>query len=311
MSEGPLKGFRNFYHFRSRYAVLQPQRFGGRTFQTVVSYQNLDELTAKFAPYVLRRTKAECLDLPAKSYVTREVALTDATWKIYQELRRDALLSLPDEDVRPEPNAATRILRLCQLTSGHVGSVQGDVWNDIGLPDGAPNLTRDVSDEKLSWLVEQLLDGELSSQQAVIVWCRWRRERERLHQMLATKIEVYGVFGGQQTKNRSCDVQGFQTSTGRRVLLAQQHAGGFGLNLTAASTAVYLSNSFSHTDRIQSEDRCHRIGQNNPVCYVDVVAVSPKGGRTVDHHVLETLRGKKDLAEMTCKAWRRVLDENS
>src|SRR5256885_5365742 len=107
---------------------------GRKSFQVVTGYQNLDELTAKFAPYVLRRTKEECLDLPAKTYTVREIALTEATWKVYQELKRDALLALPDEDVRPEPNAAVRILRLCQLTSGHVGNIQGDVYNDDGIP---------------------------------------------------------------------------------------------------------------------------------------------------------------------------------
>ncbi len=302
---GPLKGFGNWYHFRARYAVLKMMNMGALRFQQVVGYQNLNELTKRFAPYVLRRTKAECLDLPPKTYVTREVQLTEATWKIYQELRRDALLALPDAEIRPESNAVVRILRLCQLTSGHVGAAP--FGGEINVNDDL-SAVRDVSSEKLNWLVSELLGSELSSQQAVIIWCRWRRERERLQQMLATKIEVYGVFGGQQPKNRSYEVQSFQMSPNRRVLIAQQHAGGFGLNLTAASMAVYLSNSFSHTDRIQSEDRCHRIGQNNPVTYVDIVAVGPRGQRTVDAHVLECLRSKRDLAEMTCKAWRRVLE---
>lgn len=319
---GPLKTFKNFYHFRSRYATLQTMNMGRRTFQTVVGYQHLDELTEKFKPYVLRREKKDCLDLPEKSYTVREVALDDATWRVYQELRRDALLALPDEDIRPEPNAAVRILRLGQLTSGHVGGFQEGVACDmlseapnyntetgIGINFQEQSKVSDVSSEKLSWLVEEILSGELSNENAVIVWCRWRRERERLQQMLATKIEVYGVFGGQQEKNRSWNVQGFQTSVKRRILVAQQHAGGFGLNLTAASTAVYLSNSFSFTDRIQSEDRCHRIGQTNAVTYVDVLAVGPKSQKTVDSHVLDCLRGKRDLAEMTCRAWRRALDE--
>jgi SNF2 family DNA or RNA helicase len=318
---GPLSQFKNFYHFRSRYAVLKMMNMGQVRFQQVVGYQNLEELTKRFAPYVLRRTKAECLDLPAKSYTVREIALTEATWRIYQELRKEALLALPDEDVRPEPNAAVRILRLQQLTSGHVGFAAGfnpalnkiddtdKVFESIPGIDSLYEKQRDVSSEKLDWLCSALLDGELSNEQAVIVWTRWRRERERLHQLLATKIEVYGIFGGQQDKNRSFNVQSFQTSTKRRVLIAQVHAGGFGLNLTAASTAVYLSNSFSFTDRIQSEDRCHRIGQKNVVTYVDVMATGPRGQRTVDAHVLDCLRAKKNIAEMTTREWRRVLEE--
>jgi SNF2 family DNA or RNA helicase len=305
---GPLEGFKNFYHFRSRYAVLKQMNMGQIRFQQVVSYQNLDELTKRFAPYVLRRTKAECLDLPAKSYTIREVALGEATWKIYTELRKEALLALPDEDVRPEPNAAVRILRLCQLTSGHVGGALAPSDQPDEVFDETCRVSN-TSSEKLDWLVDALLDGELSSEQAVIVWCRWRRERERLHALLAGKIETYSIFGGQQEKNRSQNVQDFQTRTQRRVLLAQPHAGGYGLNLAAASTAIFLSNDFSYTTRVQAEDRCHRIGQKNAVTYVDVVAVGPRGQRTVDSHVLDCLRAKKDIATLTCSAWRRVLDE--
>jgi SNF2 family DNA or RNA helicase len=305
---GPLSSFKSFYHFRSRYAVLKQMNMGQIRFQQVVSYQNLDELTKRFAPYVLRRTKAECLDLPAKSYTVREVALDEATWRIYQELRKEALLALPDEDVRPEPNAAVRILRLCQLTSGHIGSVElAGSQTDNGIQ--ARDCVRDVSSEKLDWLCDALLDDELSSEQAVIVWCRWRRERERLHALLAGKIETYSIFGGQQEKNRSQNVQDFQTRTTRRVLLAQPHAGGYGLNLAAASTAVFLSNDFSYTTRVQAEDRCHRIGQKNAVLYIDAVAVGPKGQRTVDSHVLDCLRTKESIAEMTCRAWKRVLED--
>jgi len=51
------------------------------------------------------------------------------------------------------------------------------------------------------------------------------------------------------------------SKTIQRVLLAQPHAGGFGLNLTVANTAVYLSNDYSWSIRAQSEDRIHRTGQ--------------------------------------------------
>jgi SNF2 family DNA or RNA helicase len=290
---GPLKQFKNFYHFRSRYAQIQPMHIGRKTFSTVVGYQNLDELTKKFAPYVLRREKRDCLDLPPKTYVVREVALSEHTWRVYQELKRDALLALPNEDVRPEPNAATRILRLAQITSGIVGGVENSL---------------DISSEKIDWLVSEIVDGEFSSQQAILVWCRWRRERERLTGLLDKHICVLGIYGGQSQKQRDEAIALFQNGVSRRVLIAQQHSGGFGLNLTAASTAIFMSNDFSYTARIQAEDRLHRIGQNNPCLYIDVVATGPKGQRTVDHHVLDCLRAKQDIAALTCGAWRRVLE---
>lgn len=304
---GPLSSFASWWQFQARYAVLKQMQMGPNIkFKQVVGYQNIDELNKRFKPYVLRREKKDCLDLPQKSYTVREVALDEATWQVYTELRKEALLALPDADVKPEPNAAVRLLRLCQLTSGHVGSA---IRECPALEDVENYNVQDVSREKLDWLVFELLDGELSTQQAIICWCRWRRERERLQQMLATKIELYRVFGGQQEKNRSAEISGFQGSANRRVLVAQPHAGGYGLNLAAASTAVFLSNDFSYTTRVQAEDRCHRIGQVNPVTYIDVLAVGPKGQRTVDHHVLECLRAKKSLAEQTCSTWRKALEE--
>lgn len=311
--KGPLNSFKSFYHFRARYAVLKLMNMGQVRFQQVVGYQNLPELTKRFAPYVLRREKKDCLDLPEKSYTVREVAVSEATWRIYQELRKEALLALPDAEVRPEPNAAVRILRLCQLTSGHVGSAYVGSNPSGDSPELNAGEVKDVSSEKLDYITDAILNGELSNEKAIILWTRWRRERIRLREKLAGKIETFGIFGGQQEKNRSCEIQGFQTSDKRRVLVAQPHSGGFGLNLTAASVAVYLSNDFSFTTRIQSEDRTHRIGQRNPCLYIDVVAVGPKGQRTVDAHVLDCLRAKKDLAQMTCSGWRRILseDENS
>lgn len=307
---GPLKGFKNFYHFRARYAVTKAIRFGGgRMFQQVVGYQNIDELTKRFAPYVSRVEKKDALDLPPKSYSVREVALEEKTWGIYQELKREAMLALGEGESKPEPNAAVRLLRLCQLTSGHVGVTPE--YQEANVSDDLKEIyaVNDVSSEKLDFLAESILTGELSNERALIVWCRWRRERERLAALLKD-IPVGQIYGGQSQKEREETLTEFQRPSSRRmVLLAQPHAGGYGLTLTAASTAVYLSNTFSYTARVQSEDRCHRIGQHNPVTYIDIIAIGPKGQSTVDRHVLEALGEKKDMATMTCAAWRKALED--
>lgn len=315
-SNGPLRGFKSYYQFQARFAQTQPMRFGnGRAFQKVTGYQNLEELQRKFAPYVSRVEKKDALDLPPKSYSVREVELTPETWKVYTELKNEAMLALTNKEAHPEPNAAVRILRLCQLTSGHVGGIDLTQCSEVSettITYTTPML-EDVSTEKLDYLVESILTGELSNEQAIIVWCRWRRERERLASVLRDdkNLYVYQIFGGQPQKDRDFSISGFQTAdkgtNNRNILLAQPHAGGYGLTLTAAKTAVYLSNDFSYTTRIQSEDRCHRIGQVNPVTYLDVLAVGPKGQKTVDHAILEALKTKKSLAEMTCAAWREVL----
>ncbi|RQP10234.1 MAG: ATP-dependent helicase, partial [Microbacteriaceae bacterium] len=54
---------------------------------------------------------------------------------------------------------------------------------------------------------------------------------------------------------------------------------------------IYYSNSFKLIDRLQSEDRAHRIGQDNSVLYIDLVAED-----TVDEKVVEALRNKFNVA---------------
>ncbi len=53
---------------------------------------------------------------------------------------------------------------------------------------------------------------------------------------------------------------------------------------------IYYANDFNLETRIQSEDRCHRIGQKNPVTYIDLIADG-----TIDEKIVKALRDKIDI----------------
>jgi len=76
-----------------------------------------------------------------------------------------------------------------------------------------------------------------------------------------------------------------------KVFVSNPAVGATGLTLTEAKTVIYYSNSFKLIDRLQSEDRAHRIGQTNPVLYIDLVAEE-----SVDEKVVEALRNKFNVA---------------
>lgn len=61
----------------------------------------------------------------------------------------------------------------------------------------------------------------------------------------------------------------------------------------AATTVIYYNNSYKLTDRLQSEDRAHRIGQAHPVNYIDLIAED-----TIDEDVVTALIEKKDVARV-------------
>ena len=55
---------------------------------------------------------------------------------------------------------------------------------------------------------------------------------------------------------------------------------------------IYYSNNYDLEKRIQSEDRAHRIGQKNPVLYIDMMS---KG--TVDEKIIKALKNKVNIAK--------------
>jgi SNF2 family DNA or RNA helicase len=327
--------YSNFYHFRANYAVM-----GGWQMKQVVDYINIDKLSNIIKPYVLRREKKDCLDLPPKLYTQREVALSPAAWKMYRELKKDAVISLGPDHTHVEPNSAVRIMRLAQLTSGFLGGVAEDMsdGSHAANANAKQHLESnqativDVSDEKLKWMVEYLTKE--CTAKAVIVWTRWRRERERLAEIMKSFVVgqlfkttaldnnwwTYQVYGGQDKKSRDEAISAFSKIYGkndsvieknRRILLiAQPQAGGIGLNLVAATEAVYMSNLYSLGSRLQSEDRCHRPGQEHPVTYVDLIATGPNGQKTVDSAILKALREKQEIAHWTCERWRKELSDD-
>ena len=77
-----------------------------------------------------------------------------------------------------------------------------------------------------------------------------------------------------------------------RFLVGHPKTGGFGLTLTAANTVIYYSNSYDLELRVQSEDRAHRIGQENKVTYVDLLSPG-----TIDEKIVGALRSKIRIAD--------------
>lgn len=298
---------RNFYHFRSEYCNMESIYVVGGRKATVLSkkhpYKRLDDLSRRTAPYILRRLKKDCLALPPKiggidsdMPVFREVALSAESWKRYQQLRKEAVVELAGrEELQLEPNIAVRVMRLAQLTSGQIGISNSDE-------------VENTSSEKIDWCAEYV--GQ-SQARFVIVWCRWRRERERLVAELNGKLcNVWQIYGNQPKNDREAAVQRFMLPdpTGQRhVLIAQPAAGGFALDLAMATEAVYLSNTRRLIDRLQSEERPHSTNQKYEYSVLDVLATGPDGQRTIDHTVWDQLRRHKEIADMTMGEWRKEL----
>jgi SNF2 family DNA or RNA helicase len=96
------------------------------------------------------------------------------------------------------------------------------------------------------------------------------------------------ITGAQTPVERAESVSRFQTGV-VPLALVTLGAGGEGITLTAADTAVFLQRSWSLVQNLQAEDRIHRIGQDaSAVNIIDVVSDG-----SIEARVLEAFAGKE------------------
>lgn len=270
-------GYQSYYSFQARYAVLVERKMPTHTFKQIIGYRHLDELQKKLNGFSFRVTKDECLDLPEKVFVRREVELTKEQRKYYDQMKLMALSILADGSMMTTNNALTQIMRLHQICCGHVK-----------LDDGRQE---DIPNNRVEELMAQVeeLDGK------VIIWANYRRDIENIKLALAKEYGLTSVatyYGDTEAETRQRIVTEFQDpNSPLRFFVGNPRTGGYGLTLTAAKTVIYYSNNFDLEVRLQSEDRAHRIGQTNRVTYIDFISPG-----TVDEHIVKALRSKINIA---------------
>ncbi len=272
-----MLGYPSFVAFKRRFAVEEIKQFGSRSFVQVVGYQNLEELGVRMGKCSSRLTKAECLDLPDKVYSIAHVEMEPEQKRIYKRLRDELLVELDDGLIATAPHALTKLIRLHQVALGYLVTDEGGV---VDLSDGRYNVLGDLLDE--------------AGAAQTIIWSNYRYPLSKVARELQRrygKESVVEYHGGVSDGGRKEAMERFVGGSAR-FFVSNPSVGGYGITLTNCSNVVYFSNGFKAEARMQSEDRCHRIGQANKVTYTDLVA---RG--TIDERVLDALSRKRDLAE--------------
>ena len=271
-----LLGFTSYYTFRNRYAHMIERNFGGRRVQIVASYRRLDELAEILKPFSYRVLKEDCLDLPPKIYMKREIELTDEQKKAYHTMKSMALAQVNGK-IATAPHVLTQLMRLHQITCGHFKADDGTI--------------QEFKNNRMGELLDLLEEIEGK----VIIWANYVYDIE---QIVKTIGEEYGedsivqYYGAIESKTRQKNIDKFQDPESKvRFFVGNPQTGGYGITLTGASNVIYYSNGYDLEKRLQSEDRAHRIGQKKSVTYVDLIA---RG--TVDEKIVKALRKKINIA---------------
>ena len=305
--------------------------------------EGLADLQRRFAPYTVRRLQAECLDLPPKlDPVTLQAGLSDTEWKYYKQMRDQLVVWLQDDKVATSSTAALKALRLSQITGGFLGGVEDSGLAepvDTGLLESLdfsnlfvappqPEEEKPASVEEqiegwmaigrakldvLLWFIEKELARDPNLH--LVSWSRFRAEAIRARDEVTKRFPQFetAVLMGDQKKSERAHALGLlhpdTSPPGPCYVAGIEGTGSFGLDMCAAHTCVTISSGYSPGRASQTLDRVYGPNQKFPIAYYNIIAVGPKGQKTIDHDILVQRTTGEEIAHRTAAAWVKVLKD--
>ena len=298
----------NLMDLHSLFSFLNPQLLGSeaafrKRFALPITRDNdihaREQLQKLVSPFLLRRHKRDVLkELPARTEINLNVALSKEESALYNLIRQEALDSLEDandtnvkDKKKPSKQTAkqtdkpnigqqkiiilsylTKLRRLCCNPS-------------LITPDWSGPMSKlDVFSDTISELID--------SGHKALVFSQFVDHLKIVEKHLQSRSISYQYLDGSTpAKQRTERVNAFQAGTGD-VFLISLTAGGTGLNLTAADYVIHLDPWWNPAVEDQASDRAHRIGQQRPVTIVRMVTTG-----TIEEQIQELHSTKRDLAD--------------
>lgn len=212
--------------------------------------KNLEILHTKTKPYILRRLKHQVAEeLPDKTEITLYCDFTKEQKKIYNQALGQARMSIHASNSDTPIDILQLILRLRQIACHPAMAVDAE---DIALTSGK---------------LESVLNSGreiLSEGHKILIFSQFTQHL-RLVQRAFDRLKVRSFYLDGKTRDRETVVNRFKSHKGPCLFFISLKTGGTGLNLSEASHVFLLDPWWNPAVENQAIDRCHRIGQTQPV----------------------------------------------
>jgi SWI/SNF-related matrix-associated actin-dependent regulator 1 of chromatin subfamily A len=231
--------------FRSRAAYLKRYCGGDMTGRENIG-TNLEELSRLLRLCMVRRTKAEvATELPPK---IRQAVVFDRSGFADLIQREYELVGKARAEYRRVMSEAEWKARAREVEMRLLANLS-EVRHAIAL--------------RKAPLVAEHVEMLLEDTDKVVVFAHHRDVLDELAATFGSSAVM--VRGGMSDGQKSLAVARFQSDPSVRVFLGSILAAGTGITLTSASTVVFAELDWVPGNMAQAEDRCHRVGQLNPV----------------------------------------------
>ena len=225
-------------------------------------------------------SKTDCLDLPKKTYLIRDIEMSADTMRHYKDMETEQLVCLKDKAI-PAPNKLASIMKLRQLSSGFIIDTEN-------------KSTERIDKAKINELASVLT--ELGDEKAII-WINFKEEVNAIEEMLQAKGYTY-TTAYQGTDDVDKSIEDFKNNTAQ-FIIAHPKTLKYGVTFTGKSMvknctyAIYYSLSFSFEDYYQSHDRIYRKGQTEPCTFIFLLSHD-----TIDYTLYKCLQNKGSNAQL-------------
>lgn len=257
---------RSFQRFRSDYAVMGG--FGGHQ---VMSFKNIEDLHNRMYFIAYRAKSEDVFDLPEFVDLYRNFDLNLQERVLYEQMDQEFAVAV-DNNVITADNALVKLLRLQQLTGGHIdGNVIGD---------SKKQLLKDILED-------------LPADEPVVVFAKFTQDLAHIKDVCKELDRPFSEVSGH--KKELSDWQAGNST----ILGVQIQSGKEGVDFTRARYCIYYSLGFSLGDYMQSRKRIHRPGQKRGCFYIHLVA-----NDSVDEKVIKALHDKEEIVESVLQQYK-------
>jgi len=267
-------GYKNFWDFRAKEYV--PDARGYKWIPRAGVQQKIRDYVKRRC-FVMQRRDVGVE--PVKQHVQRTIEFPPEIRKAYDILEKDFEL-----DGVQTIWATTRYIWLRRLTGGFsVVKEEGKEKEDI---------------KKLEWdgkfdVLLELLTGELKNA-SVVVWFHFNAELQYAHELLSINKVLHRILWGEQELDERRKIENEFKDGKVRVLLIQQAVAEFGMDLSAADTAIYFSQNPAALSSQQTHDRIVNLSKDSILLYIYLIVKN-----TVDEDIYNALIEKRWSSQLS------------
>lgn len=284
---GGINGI-NPYSFRNRYAIM-----GGYMGKKVTGMRNEEELMRIVDECGIRALKDDWLDLPPKVLMPMVTFdMTSAQQRAYKTMEEDFMVETGGNEEVLANAVIHQLMKLQQISRGFI--LDGETEHELVDPSRNPAIET----------LKELL-ATVRGKAMVFTYYKYST-RTVFEQLYHAGFEPIVLRGGLTTQEIAERKKQFNTDDACRVAVMQLTVGAKGHTMLGSprarcATSIYYENVYSRDIRSQSEDRNHRIGQDQSVNYFDLCE---NAKRPVTIKALNALRKKQSFIDATLNAIR-------